>query len=308
MKPLDVRSKFPAALQSIVDSLHAVDRHLEEQFATFKIRHRNLVTQRLGRRILESVTTQCIAPFEIWHSWRDAAVLDQHLRTTKFRLGRQTSFTQALFLSLQERDETMSAEMIRHEKPWNELGTDLSFSDLSRNIQWLSDWIETDIAYAAFVSYRTNKAIFRGNKLKRFTAALATWLHGHEMLDHSKAKRWRWELDCIAKEHGQDFPDRLPEVTCAWPSVDSFYKTDAVLPIEAWLFRIWPLVIHHHWTKTEIIGCVPERWARREQFEKDPDYFLRCLGLRGGASRGVHYARIAPPKKELAVAWAKILS
>jgi len=303
-----MRCKFPGALTLIWNKLCELEQYLDEQFRILKSPNRNLITQQLGKGILAAATAHSIAPIHIWHSWHDAAVLDQQLRITKFRLPPQTSFTEALYFYLQERDSSLTKEILRTEQSWDQLGTALQYSELMQNIQRLSDWVEADMAFAAFVSYRTNRSIFKGNLIERTAAASATWLHTNKMPDRSKAGRWRWEVENIGNMHEKEFPDRLVEITTAWPGVDSSYKEGAVFRLEAWLFQIWPLVVHHEWTKREIVECAPKNWARWKELKARPDDFLRGLGLRGGArvgGRGVHRSRKAPPKQELAIDWAR---
>jgi hypothetical protein len=309
MKRIIFKTKHPKASQILRDGLSHLFNYLESELTTKgEMRDCNLITGCLGREILGAADRESVPLEEIWSAMRESALLDEYLRVYQFRLSRETSFLMAVARYLKEQNDSvgwqMIIETIGSERRWNQLAAGISKDRLRRNIQWLADWIEADIAYAAFVGKRTNRKIFSGNLIRNVAALVMTWLRTGTMSERSQRNRWLKEMYELGSVHKQDFIDRSKEVTDGLRSADKLpaYPTS---PLEEWLFRIWPLVIHYEWTKPEIVACVPEQWDREDQFKNYPDYFLRCRGLRIGGDGGRPIARPNPPRKELAVSWMR---
>jgi len=301
---LEIDTESPKALKIVQESLSHLTHYLETELTTKSMRDSNLISGCLGREILNPADRESVPLKQIWSAMLESAILDQKLRFTKFRLSTQTSFAEALWRYLQERDDSASIETLKRRR-WNELAADISEEKLRRNVQWLADWIEADIAYAAFALKRANRKTFSDNPIRNLAATIITWLRSSTMSERSQRHRWQDELDELGAIHKQDFPDRLEEVTDGLRSADNL-PANPTTRLEEWLFRIWPLVIHHEWTKPEIVACVPAQWDNQNQFSERPDYFLRCRGLRGGAQdggRGVPRSRPHPPRETLAKSW-----
>ncbi len=285
MTPNHVRTKVPKALQIVCKSLSDLNDHLTEELTTKPLKNSNLISGRLGRQILSESETKGVPLRQIWSAFLESAKLDQYLRVTKFRLSAGTGFAGALWRYLQERDDNANLKTLESDRRWNALTADLDENNLRRNVQWLADWIEADIAYAAFVAKKVNPKIFGGNPIRNLAALVMTWLRTGKMSERSQKNRWHDELDELGAFYNQDFPDRLEEVTDGLRSADN-RPSNPTTSLERWLFRVWPLVIHHEWTKPEIVACIPKEWDREGSFSAILDDFLRRHGLRGGATNG----------------------
>jgi hypothetical protein len=273
------------------------------------MRDTDLISRCLGSQILSAADKDSVSLNEIWSAMRESVLLDEYLLFTEFRLSRDSSFSVAMMRYIREQNDSTNKvtifAVIGSECRWDELAVGISNDKLRRNVQWLADWIEADIAYAAFVCSRMNRKIFSGNRIRNWSALTMSYLRTTpSMTEKSQKNRWHDELDEIAVFSRQDFPDRLKEVTDGVRSADSLKPGPT--PLEKWLFRIWPLVIHHCWTKREIKACAGATWPVGIDEARDVDYFLRCRGLRGGApdgGRGVPRNREGPPKQALALSW-----
>lgn len=160
--------RYLRAAEILRDSLSHLFNYLETELTTKVMRDTDLISRCLSGQILSAADKDSVSLNEIWSAMWESALLDEYLLFTEFRLSRDSSFSVAMMRYIREQNDSANKEtifaMIGSECRWDELAVGISNDKLRRNVQWLVDWIEADIAYAAFVCSRMNRKIFSGNR------------------------------------------------------------------------------------------------------------------------------------------------
>ncbi len=198
-RPMIFDVLYTAETEAITKARNELEAHLEAELRSVRPRNRNLVSGFFGKR-LASMLDECGgAPQRALLAFSDVVEIDFRLNE---RLRHNANFAilngllrrEAERLRLNGLDELPhDAASVSYRRQWTDA---LSPADARHELLKLSDWIESNVARTAFVTFRTDPKTMSSEPIEAEAHTTVMWLHGAAEFDgKAKSIRLREEWD-----------------------------------------------------------------------------------------------------------------
>jgi hypothetical protein len=265
-------------------------KHLRLLMSSGRLRRKRLISEFLGKTLLDTKEAQRFSPYEIWRAFPEASFCRKQLYQRRFRLPGGDFLDQFSDYLLErfDGDHRKVSEVFRSGESgtldsWNELLCGCPDRQVKIEIKRVCDWIEADAALIAFGNYRRHRPTMARDPVKAFGATIGLILR--KLSKQDSEHRLRFEEDWAREALSRPNIERDQTFINALEYADNL-GSRGCCPFETILFRLWPVIIHQTWDLMELTSFLRHVGVQLPDAFRNPTVYLLDRGLRSAITVG----------------------